>query len=75
MEDGDVRVSVMDESGSSMLLNSNLSICGGKAWKTVLEGNPLSFESIHSNNKDARVGAIEEKRKHLFHQTSSSFGI
>ena len=64
----------MDEAGSSFLLKSNLSICGGKAWKNVLEGNHLSFENVHSNNRDANVGAIEAKRRDLFRQASSSFG-
>ena len=65
----------MDEEGSVNILKSNLSICGGKAWKQVLEGNSLSFESVHKINSNANIGEIETKRKSLYDKTSSSFEL
>mmetsp|Transcript_19706 Transcript_19706/g.41322 ORF Transcript_19706/g.41322 Transcript_19706/m.41322 type:complete len:569 (-) Transcript_19706:66-1772(-) len=74
-EDGDVIVSVTNVEGSSMLLKSKTSICGGQAWKKVLEGNSSSFEDVHKQNRDADVSSIEKKRKELFKKASSSFGL
>lgn len=74
-EDGDVIVSVTDAEGSSMLLKSKTSICGGKAWKQVLDGNGMSFEEVHKQNRDADVSNIEKKRKELYKKASSSFGL
>merc|ERR1712154_17206 len=62
-KEGEVLVSVVDESGNTMLLRSNLDICGGKAWKTILDGNTLSFEDVHSLNINVDVVKIEAKRK------------
>jgi len=73
--DGEVVVSVTDISGSSMLLKSKTDICGGKAWKEVLEANSVSFEEVHKQNRNADVSAIEKKRKELFKKISSSFGL
>ena len=73
-DDGDVIVSVTDAEGSSMLLKSKTDICGGKAWKQVLDGNTVSFEEVHEQNKDADVSSIEKKRKELYKKASSSFG-
>ena len=74
-EDGDVIVSVTDKEGSSTLLRSKTSVCGGKAWKQVLEGNTVSFEEVHKQNRDADVSTIEKKRKELYKKASSSFGL
>ena len=74
-EDGDVFVSVGNVDGSSMLLKSKITICGGNAWKQVLDGNCMSFEDVHTQNRDADVSAIEKKRKELFKKASSSFGL
>eukprot|EP00984_Skeletonema_dohrnii_P012423 scaffold5038_cov147-Skeletonema_dohrnii-CCMP3373.AAC.5 len=74
-EDGDVIVSVTDTEGSSMLLRSKTSICGGKAWKQVLDGNKMSFEEVHKQNRDSDVSNIEKKRKELYQKASSSFGL
>ena len=74
-EDGDVIVSVTDAEGASMLLKSKTTICGGKAWKQVLEGNNISFEEVHKQNRDADVSKIEKKRKELYKKASSSFGL
>jgi hypothetical protein len=74
-EDGDVIVSVSDVTGSSMLLKSKIDICGGDAWKKLLDGNNMSFEEVHTQNRDADISAIEMKRKELFKKASSSFGF
>ena len=72
-EDGDVIVSVTDTEGSSMLLKSKIDVCGGQAWKKVLDGNSVSFEEVHKQNRDTDISAIEKKRKELFKKASSSF--
>jgi hypothetical protein len=72
-KDGDVIVAVTDADGSSMLLTSKISICGGDAWKKVLDGNSVSFEEVHKQNKDSDVSTIEKKRKELYKKASSSF--
>ncbi len=74
-EDGDVFVSVGNVDGSSMLLKSKVNICGGNAWKQRLDGNHMSFEEVHTQNRDADISAIEKKRKELFKKASSSFGL
>ncbi|KAL9179551.1 hypothetical protein ACHAXT_008841 [Thalassiosira profunda] len=74
-EDGDVIVSVTDTEGASILLKSKTDICGGKAWKQVLDGNAVSFEEVHKQNRDSDVSAIEKKRKELYTKASSSFGL
>lgn len=74
-EDGDVIVSVTDKEGASTLLRSKTSVCGGQAWKEVLEGNTVSFEEVHKQNRDADVSTIEKKRKELYKKASSSFGL
>mmetsp|Transcript_33120 Transcript_33120/g.73022 ORF Transcript_33120/g.73022 Transcript_33120/m.73022 type:complete len:552 (+) Transcript_33120:78-1733(+) len=73
--DGDVIVSVTEEDGSMMELRSKHSICGGQAWKKVLDGNTMSFEQMHGKNKEANVSAIEKTRKNLHKQASASFGL
>lgn len=64
-----------DTEGSSTLLKSKIDICGGKAWKQVLEGNAVSFEEVHKQNRDADISIIEKKRKELYKKASSSFGL
>uniref|UniRef100_A0A7S2ET75 Uncharacterized protein n=1 Tax=Trieres chinensis TaxID=1514140 RepID=A0A7S2ET75_TRICV len=73
--EGDVVVSVTEEDGKMMELRSKHDICGGKAWKQVLEWNPLSFEEVHNKNKNANVSAIEKKRQELHKAASDSFGV
>ncbi|KAL7521192.1 hypothetical protein ACHAWX_005884 [Stephanocyclus meneghinianus] len=73
-EDGDVIVAVTSTDGSSMLLRSKIDICGGGAWKKVLDGNTMSFEEVHTQNKDADVSTIEKIRKEMYKKASSSFG-
>lgn len=72
--DGDVIVSVTEESGDMMELRSKHSICGGKAWKEKVVNNSMTFEEVMIKNFGSNVAKIEEKRKELFKKTSSSFG-
>lgn len=72
-EEGDIIVSVTQEDGEMMELRSKHSICGGKAWKQIVEGNNMSFEQVHANNFDSNVTAIEKKRKELYKKVASSF--
>lgn len=72
--EGDVIVSVTEESGEMMELRSKHSICGGKAWKDKVEGNTMTFEEVMYKNFGANVTEIEKKRNELFKKTSSSFG-
>ena len=58
-----------------MLLKSKIDICGGDAWKKLLDGNIMSFEEVHKLNRDADVSTIEKTRKDLFKKASSSFGL
>jgi len=72
--EGDIIVSVTDESGKIEELRSKHSICGGEAWKKVVAGNTMSFEQVHANNMNSNVTAIEKKRKAIFQNISSTFG-
>jgi len=74
-EDGDVLVSVTDVDGKSMLLRSKIDVCGGQAWKKVLDGNTVSFEDVHKQNRDADITVIEQKRKELYKKASDSFNL
>lgn len=69
----EVIVSVTQENGGTMTLKSKLSVNGGTAWKTVLEGNEMSFEQMHTKNKNSKVALIEEKRNEFYKKVSSSF--
>ena len=71
--EGDVIVSVTEESGEMMELRSKHSICGGQAWKNVVEGNTMSFEQVHEKNFEANISIIDNKRKEMFTKLSSSF--
>jgi len=70
--DGEVIVSVTDKDGKMMILKSNTSTDGGKAWKTKLEQNEMSFQDVHGKNKDSNVGEIEKKRKELYKSVAES---
>lgn len=72
---GGVMVAVTDETGSSMRLCSRLDIDGGKAWKTKLDMNGMSFEEVHKKNKDANIGEIQKKRQLKFEALSASMGF
>ena len=45
-----VRADVFME-GKQHVINSALSIDGGKAWKQQLDGNPMSFEGVYKANQ------------------------
>lgn len=70
--EGEIIVSVTDESGSMMNIKSHHEICGGKNWKNQVSGNSMSFEQVYERNLDANVSLIEEKRRQLYHTVSSS---
>jgi len=73
LKEKDVVCGVLYENGNSTLLKSTYDTCGGKMWKVLLPGNDHTFEEMHGKNKDAPVGAIENLRKDLFKNASSSF--
>jgi hypothetical protein len=65
-EPGQVMVAVSDESGGMTMIKSRMDIDGGKAWKTIVEGNPMSFEDVWKNNKNAKITKIDTERQVLF---------
>lgn len=71
-EDGQVMVAVTNESGDSFVLKSRMDIDGGQAWKEIVEGNELSFEQVHKNNKDAKITSISEARAVKYEKIASS---
>jgi len=62
-EPGQVIVAVTSEDGSSIEIASKMDIDGGKAWKQVVEGNPLSFEQVRNQNMNADISKVDIKRK------------
>jgi hypothetical protein len=74
-KDGEVMVSVTEESGSSVRLCSRMDIDGGKAWKRKLDMNEESFEEVHKRNKNANIGEIQKKRAAQFDSIASSIGF
>ena len=62
LADGDVIVGIVGEDGSQMIIRSNQSIDGGKAWKEVVCDNPHSFEALHALNGEANLMKMEEVR-------------
>ena len=74
-KDGEVMVEVTNESGQSFVLRSRMDIDGGKAWKEKVEGNELSFEQVHANNKDANISKIELERAERYLGVANMFGI
>jgi len=63
---GKVIVAVASEDGSAMEIASKMDIDGGKAWKKVVEGNPLSFEDVRNQNMNADISKVDQKRKEKF---------
>jgi len=63
---GRVCVAVTSEDGTSMEIASKMDIDGGKAWKKVVEGNPLSFEDVRNQNMNADISKVDQKRKEAF---------
>uniref|UniRef100_M4BTH2 RxLR effector candidate protein n=1 Tax=Hyaloperonospora arabidopsidis (strain Emoy2) TaxID=559515 RepID=M4BTH2_HYAAE len=60
LEDGSVVVGVLLPDGMKVVMRSNMNVCGGQAWKTVLEENQHSFEKIYELNADANVSKLEK---------------
>ncbi|CAI5725434.1 unnamed protein product [Hyaloperonospora brassicae] len=60
LEDGSVVVGVLLPDGKKVVMRSNMNVCGGQAWTTVLEENQHSFEKIYELNADANVSKLEK---------------
>jgi hypothetical protein len=71
-EAGQVMVAVDNEAGESFVLKSRMDIDGGKAWKTAVEGNAVSFEEVHKNNKQANITQIDMQRADTFKKLADS---
>lgn len=67
---GKVCVAVTSEDGTSMEISSKMDIDGGKAWKKIVEGNPLSFEEVRNQNMNADISKVDLKRKELYQQNA-----
>ena len=65
-EPGQVLVEVSSGDGKAMEICSRMDIDGGKAWKTEVEGNPMSFEQVWKNNKNADISKVDLRRKELY---------
>merc|ERR1712137_894978 len=60
LEEGSVVVGVLLPDGKKVVMRSSMDVCGGQAWKTVLEENQHSFENIYELNADANVSKLEK---------------
>merc|ERR1712137_1248215 len=60
LEEGSVVVGVLLPDGKKVVMRSSMNVCGGQAWKTVLEENQHSFENIYELNADANVSKLEK---------------
>jgi hypothetical protein len=60
LEEGTVLVGVLLPTGEKVVMKSNLEVCGGTAWKTILEENEHSFEKIYELNAHANVSQLEK---------------
>ncbi|TMW56942.1 hypothetical protein Poli38472_002867 [Pythium oligandrum] len=60
LEEGTVLVGVLLPTGEKVVMRSNLEVCGGTAWKTILEENEHSFENIYDLNAHANVSQLEK---------------
>ncbi|CEG37714.1 protein [Plasmopara halstedii] len=60
LEEGSVVVGVLLPDGKRIVMRSSMDVCGGKAWKTVLQENQHSFEAIYELNADANVQKLEK---------------
>jgi hypothetical protein len=65
-EPGQVMVAVSSDDGKAIGISSRVDIDGGKAWKTEVEGNPMSFEQVWKNNKNTDISKIDLRRKELY---------
>lgn len=66
VEEGQVVTGVMSGDGSQLIMNSSMSTDGGQAWKTVVAGNPKSFEDVYKSNSTADPLSLQDviKDKH-----------
>jgi len=71
-EPGKVCVAVTSEDGSSIEIASKMDIDGGKAWKQVVERNPLSFEEVRNQNMNADISKVDTKRKEAYAKYSET---
>lgn len=60
LEEGSVVVGVLLPDGKKVMMRSNMEVCGGKAWKTILKENEHSFEKIYELNAEANVSKLEK---------------
>ncbi|CAH0474955.1 unnamed protein product [Peronospora belbahrii] len=60
LEEGSVIVGVLLPDGTKVVMRSSMNVCGGQAWKTVLEENQHSFEKIYELNAEANVSKLEK---------------
>lgn len=79
-EDGTVVVNVTSAGDAttdneSVLLKSNIDICGGKSWKRKLDCNSMSFEEVHKKNKMADITKIGEIRSQLSKKAKEALGF
>ncbi|OEU07530.1 hypothetical protein FRACYDRAFT_213103 [Fragilariopsis cylindrus CCMP1102] len=65
-EPGQVMVAVSSDDGKAIGISSRVDIDGGKAWKTEVEGNPMSFEQVWKNNKNTDISKVDLRRKELY---------
>jgi len=70
-EAGDVKVEVTAADGSSFLLQSALSIDGGKNWKIKLDMNEMTFEEVMKKNFNADITTVETKRKENYDKVAA----
>jgi len=65
-EPGQVMVGVYSDDGKAIEIASRMDIDGGKAWKTEVEGNLMSFEQVWKNNKNTDISKVDLRRKELY---------
>lgn len=70
LEEGQILAGVTSADGQQMLMRSRITIDGGKAWETLLEGNAMSFEDVYNSNADVCPRVIEAVNARI-HEDSS----
>ena len=63
------------DGATSFVLKSRMDIDGGKAWKTTVEGNELSFEQVHKNNKETNISKVEVHRQEELSRKRLKIGL
>lgn len=59
LEEGDVRVNVYMPEKEKLVMKSNVSIDGGKVFKTKMDINPFSFQDVYKMNGAVDVSAAK----------------